>query len=83
MICLVIYLFFDNNKNYNWNVLENKYSQIIKQDRHRLGFDYCGIAKAQQLDEDARRLESWLNKGFQGSMDYMNNYFDLRIDPPN
>ncbi len=47
----------------------------------QLGFDYCGIAKAVQLQEDARRLELWLNKGFQGSMGYMENYFDLRIDP--
>jgi len=62
-------------------IKESKYSQIIKQVASQLGFDYCGIARAQQLDEDARRLESWLNKGFHGGMDYMNNYFDLRIDP--
>ena len=60
---------------------ENTRSQIIKRTAAQIGFDYCGIAKAEQLDEDARRLESWLNKGFQGSMDYMNKYFDLRIDP--
>lgn len=46
-----------------------------------LGFDYCGIARAVPLDDDARRLESWLQKGMQGSMHYMENYFDLRIDP--
>jgi len=46
-----------------------------------LGFDHCGIAKVQQLDDDARRLERWLNKGMQGKMQYMENYFDLRIDP--
>lgn len=46
-----------------------------------LGFDYCGIAKAQPLDEDARRLESWLNNSFHGNMKYMENYFDLRVDP--
>lgn len=46
-----------------------------------LGFDYCGIAKAQLLDEDARRLELWLSKGMHGSMQYMENHFDLRIDP--
>jgi len=62
-------------------VKENKSGQIIKRMATHLGFDYCGIARAEQLDEDARRLESWLNKGFQGSMNYMNNYFDLRIDP--
>ena len=45
------------------------------------GFDYCGVAKAQVLDEDARRLESWLNKGLHGTMHYMENHFDLRVDP--
>lgn len=56
-------------------------AQLVKQFASDLGFDYCGIAKAQKLDDDARRLERWLNKGFQGQMEYMNNYFDLRIDP--
>ncbi len=41
----------------------------------------CGIAKAVQLDEDAVRLEQWLNKGHQSSMQYMERNFDLRIDP--
>ncbi len=63
-------------------MLEKKKStQIVKQLATQSGFDYCGIAKAGKLDEDARRLESWLNKGFHGTMTYMNNYFDLRIDP--
>lgn len=46
-----------------------------------MGFDYCGIAKAQRLDDDALRLEQWLNKGMHGTMQYMENHFDLRIDP--
>ena len=46
-----------------------------------LGFTFCGIAKATKLDEDAKRLESWLNKGMHGSMHYMERYFDMRIDP--
>src|SRR5882672_5069579 len=47
----------------------------------RLGFDYCGIARAQHLDDDVRRLEQWLNKGMHGTMKYMENHFDLRVDP--
>ncbi|UYQ91025.1 tRNA epoxyqueuosine(34) reductase QueG [Chitinophaga horti] len=58
-----------------------KYTQFIKQRTRELGFDYCGIAKAEQLDEDAYRLEQWLNKGMHGNMQYMENYFDKRIDP--
>lgn len=56
-------------------------SQYIKSVAFQLGFNYCGIAKATRLDDDARRLESWLNKGFQGNMDYMENHFELRVDP--
>ena len=58
-----------------------KYTGIIKQLSAAYGFDYCGIAKAEPLDEDARRLENWLKAGMHGSMQYMEKYFDLRIDP--
>ena len=53
----------------------------IKETCTQLGFDFCGIARAEKLDEDARRLESWLMKGMHGEMKYMENYFDLRTDP--
>ena len=58
-----------------------KHTQQIKLFAKQLGFDYCGIAKAVRLDEDARRLEHWLNKGYNGTMQYMENHFELRIDP--
>ncbi|MFN5134751.1 MAG: tRNA epoxyqueuosine(34) reductase QueG [Chitinophagaceae bacterium] len=57
------------------------HTQLIKQFSKQLGFDYCGIAKAERLDEDAKRLEQWLNKGMHGSMQYMENHFELRVDP--
>ncbi len=57
------------------------HTQLIKQFARGLGFTYCGIARARKLDADARRLESWLNKGYQGKMQYMENHFDLRTDP--
>lgn len=60
---------------------KEKDTQLVRSFAAQLGFDYCGIAKAVQLDDDARRLEQWLNKGFNGDMQYMENYFDLRIDP--
>ncbi len=56
-------------------------SQYIKSTATELGFEFCGIAKAEFLNEDARRLESWLKKGFHGSMQYMENHFDLRTNP--
>jgi len=58
-----------------------KNTLFIKQEAFRLGFSSCGIAKAVQLDEDAHRLEQWLNKGHHSGMDYMARNFDLRIDP--
>jgi len=58
-----------------------EHSGLVKQMAVQYGFDYCGIAKAVPLDEDARRLENWLNQGMNGNMHYMENYFDLRIDP--
>jgi epoxyqueuosine reductase len=60
---------------------KEKYTRYIKSFAANLGFHYCGIAKAVKLDDDARRLESWLQQGFQGNMHYMENHFDLRIDP--
>ena len=53
----------------------------IRQYAKQLGFDNCGIARAQLLEDDARRLSSWLHKGMHGGMQYMERYFDLRIDP--
>ncbi len=54
---------------------------FIKKAAADLGFYQCGISKATYLDEDAKRLEAWLNNSFHGSMKYMENYFDLRVDP--
>lgn len=62
-------------------MLNNNHTYLIKTWSRELGFDHCGIARAVRLDDDARRLESWLNKGMNGSMLYMENHFDLRIDP--
>lgn len=60
--------------------IEN-HTKIIKEAAVGLGFAYCGIAKVQRLNDDAKRLEQWLNKGMQGNMQYLENNFDLRIDP--
>lgn len=58
-----------------------KHTALIRAEAQRLGFDACGIAKAEYLEADARRLEQWLNKGHHGTMHYMANHFDLRTDP--
>ena len=60
---------------------KSQYTHSIKKWSRELGFDHCGIASAVRLDEDARRLENWLRQGMQGTMHYMENHFELRIDP--
>ncbi|WP_337968505.1 tRNA epoxyqueuosine(34) reductase QueG [uncultured Flavobacterium sp.] len=57
------------------------YSKFIKSEAKRLGFLSCGISKAGFLEEEAPRLEKWLNNNHHGQMAYMENYFDKRLDP--
>ena len=63
------------------NSLQSKHTQQIKAEATRLGFSFCGIAKAEFLEEEAPRLEKWLNQNMHGKMQYMENYFDKRLDP--
>lgn len=60
---------------------KTKYSQQIKIEAQRLGFSFCGISKAGFLEEEAPRLEKWLNQNMHGEMHYMENHFDKRLDP--
>jgi len=56
-------------------------SLFVKKLASELGFLNCGIAKAEFLDKEAPRLEEWLKRGYQGDMQYLDNNFDLRLDP--
>nr|WP_090257682.1 tRNA epoxyqueuosine(34) reductase QueG [Roseivirga pacifica] len=56
-------------------------TQLIKQKAQALGFQFCGISKAEFLEEEAPRLEAWLKSGAHGKMSYMENHFDKRLDP--
>ena len=60
---------------------KEKYTQLIKAEAHRLGFLSCGISKAGFLEEEAPRLENWLNNQMNGQMSYMENHFDKRLNP--
>lgn len=53
----------------------------IKFKAAELGFDFCGISKAGFLEEEAPRLETWLNRNYNGEMAWMANHFDKRLDP--
>jgi len=60
---------------------KEKYVQLIKAESQKLGFLSCGISKAGFLEEEAPRLENWLNNNMHGQMNYMENHFDKRLDP--
>ena len=54
---------------------------MIKDKAYDLGFQMVGVSKAGFLEEEAPRLEDWLNKNYHGEMGYMANHFDKRLDP--
>ncbi len=60
---------------------KQQYTNLIKSEARRLGFLSCGISKAEFLEEEAPRLEHWLEHNMHGEMSYMENHFDLRLDP--
>jgi len=56
-------------------------SSMIKAEARRLGFDGCGISRAEYLPEESIRLRSWLSVNYNGSMAYMENHAEKRTDP--
>jgi epoxyqueuosine reductase len=58
-----------------------QHTQLLKEEAQRLGFDFVGIAKAEFMEEEARRLEQWLQQGLHGEMQYLEGHFDKRVDP--
>jgi epoxyqueuosine reductase len=60
---------------------KENHTLIIKRIAKDLGFEQCGISKAQFLEEEAPHLEKWLKSGMHGQMSYMERNFDMRLDP--
>ncbi len=58
-----------------------QHTQLIKSTALQLGFTFCGISKAEFLEDEAPRLVEWLKRGYQGQMGYLENHFDKRLDP--
>ncbi|MBS1952106.1 MAG: Epoxyqueuosine reductase QueG [Cytophagales bacterium] len=56
-------------------------TKLIRSLSSELGFSFCGISKAEFLEEEAPRLEEWLKRGYAGQMHYLEKNFDLRLDP--
>ena len=63
------------------NTAHRKYSALIKSKAREFGFEFCGISKAEFLEQEAPRLEKWLSENRNGTMDWMANHFDKRLDP--
>ena len=61
--------------------IKQQHTNWIKAEAKRLGFMSCGVSKAGFLEEEAPRLERWLNQNMHGEMHYMANHFDKRLDP--
>lgn len=61
--------------------LASERALLVKQWAKEVGFDYCGISTATFLEDEAPRLETWLKRNHQGTMAWMENHFDKRLDP--
>ena len=61
--------------------INEKHTHFIKSKAAALGFSFCGISKAEFLEEEAPRVEDWLKRGYHGKMSYLENYFYKRLDP--
>lgn len=61
------------------NKTEN--TQFIKSVAAEMGFSFCGMSKAEFLEEEAPHFEQWLKRGYAGTMHYLNENFDKRLDP--
>ncbi len=62
-------------------ITKSSSTSIIKNIAYELGFQFCGISNAEFLEDEALRLEKWLKSEMQGKMSYMENHFDMRLDP--
>ena len=55
---------------------------FIKSEAQRLGFDICGIAKAEPVqNETAERYNSWIKQGNHATMQYLERNCDKRFNP--
>jgi epoxyqueuosine reductase len=58
-----------------------KLTEAVRLRAKELGFEACGFAAARKLHEEESRLEQWLKESKHGTMTWMENNFDKRLDP--
>ena len=56
-------------------------TRSIKKKAAECGFEFTGISRAEKLEGVEENLRSWLNRGYQGRMSYMERNTDMRLDP--
>lgn len=56
-------------------------AQEIEKRALELGFLACGLVSARFLGEEEERLSTWLDRGYQGSMGYLERNVEKRLDP--
>jgi len=57
------------------------FSKSVKEKALALGFDAIGIVPIDELKYEGEFLKKWLSHNYNGSMKYMENNVDKRIDP--
>jgi epoxyqueuosine reductase len=60
---------------------KTKHGRWIKAEARRLGFSGCGFSSVRYLSEEAQALEFYLRNGYNGTMGYMENHFEKRLNP--
>ncbi|MBR1549089.1 MAG: DUF1730 domain-containing protein [Bacteroidales bacterium] len=56
-------------------------SAEVKQAALAVGFDDCGVARADALSDEEYPLRLWLSKGWHAGLSYMERNVDMRMDP--
>ena len=57
------------------------YNDHVKRLALEVGFDDCGIARADRLSDDEYPLRQWLARGWNADLGYMERNVDMRLDP--
>lgn len=56
-------------------------SEMIKNHALELGFDGCGISRAEKLEKDDHILRHWITNGYHAEMKYMTQNLEKRTNP--